>query len=313
MSGNGLIKQYVRGCIVWPGQPGGEDLVAIRAQYAKPSFNLDCVKIFVDGVPTESHTGGMLENYHDIHADGNDNRPAKGMLMIQQEALDQAVTRFDAQGLSVKFHAAGDAAVRAAIDAVASAHRTNGYGGPMHAVGHSTFVAEADILRVREVQMAFEFSPYIWYPTPIASVDILKAVGQDRMRRWVPIREAVETGALTVAGSDWPVVPSVNPWLGMETMVTRRKPGGSDDALGEAEKVSLEQAFKLFTIGGARLIGRSDKIGTIEVGKQADLIVTDINPFEVAITEVHKTKVQKTYINGTIVFDIDHPPRLTVQ
>ena len=315
LSGEGLIKQRMRGCIVWaPGPPEvrgmGDDLIARRAEFARPRFALDCVKLFLDGVPTESHTGAMLEPYADSPHEGPDERPAKGILQIPQDELNAAVSRFDEAGLSVKFHAAGDGAVRAAIDAVAAARRANGYGGPFHAVAHATFVAIGDIPRARDLELAWEFSPYIWYPTPMAASDVAKAVGPERMKRWAPVREALDTGALVVAGSDWPVVPSVNPWLGLETMVTRRNPGGGGAALGGAEAVSLEEAFKVFTLNGARLMGQSDKVGSIEVGKHADLIVTAGNPFTSPVTALHDTRVKMTFIDGELVFDAAHPPVL---
>jgi len=194
---------------------------------------------------------------------------------------------------------------------VATAREINGFGGPMHAVGHSTFVNLADIPRVRDVQMSWEFSPYIWYPTPIASNDIRAALGDERMKRWVPIKDALDTGALVVAGSDWSVVPSVNPWLAIETMVTRQKPGGSQERLGEQERVEIEDAFRILTENGARLMGQRDKVGSIDVGMRADVIVTETNPFDVPITRVHTTKVKMTFIDGEKVFDAASPPKLT--
>ena len=314
LSGEGVLKQHVRGCIVWtPGNAMSERLLAERASYAKPRFATDCVKMFMDGVPTESHTGAMLDPYEPSAKGGGNAAPERGMLMIPQAVLNQAVSRFDRQGLHVKFHAAGDAAVRAAIDAVVAARRANGWGGPMHDVGHSTFVALADIARVRDAHMAFEYSPYIWYPTPIAAVDILAAVGAERMKRWVPIKDGLDSGALVTAGSDWSVVPSVNPWLAMETMVTRQLPGGSIQTLGEQERVTLEDAFRIFTENGALLMGHRDRVGTLEPGMHADVIVTATNPFTVPITEVHSTKVTMTFIDGEQVFDAASPPKLTAR
>ena len=129
------------------------------------------------------------------------------------------------------------------------------------------------------------------------------------MKRWIPIRDAVDTGARVVAGSDWPVVPSVNPWLAMETMVTRQAPGGSETELGASQKISLRQAFDIFTVNAAEYMGIRDRIGSIEPGMIADLIVVERNPFEIPITELHKTRVLMTYIDGDKVFDRSAPPR----
>ncbi len=311
LSREGLIPQRMRGCLVWDPTPAAlreaeEALIARRTEYATPRFQTDCVKVFLDGVPTESHTGAMLAPYADLHANGQDLRPTRGLLLVPQPELNGVVTVLDRLGLSVKFHAAGDAAVRAAIDAVAAAHHSNGLGGPLHAVGHSTFVDAADIPRVQANAMAWEFSPYIWYPNPMVSMDVTAAVGDARMRRWMPVREAVETNALVVAGSDWSVVPSVNPWLGMETMVTRQRPGGSTETIGDEEAVNLDTAFTLFTLNAARLEGQADHLGSLELGKRADFVVTQQNPWKMAITSLHAITVQMTFIDGKRVYDATH-------
>jgi predicted amidohydrolase YtcJ len=313
LSREGVLKQRVRGCIVWtPGDPEGPRLIAERARYATPRFKPDCVKMFLDGVPTESHTAAMLQPYEGVHSTSGASAD-KGILMMSKDQLDTAVREFDAQGLHIKFHAVGDAAVRAAIDAVEKARNTNGWGGPMHDVGHNSFVDPADVPRVRAVHMAWEFSPYIWYPTPIVDVDVRRAVGGERLARFIPIRDAVETGAPVVAGSDWSVVPSVNPWLAIETMVTRRAPGGSKDAIAEGQRITLEQALRIFTSEGAAVMGHRDRVGSLETGMHADLVVTETNPFRVPIGQVHATKVVLTVIGGEKVYDAASPPPLTAE
>ena len=125
------------------------------------------------------------------------------------------------------------------------------------------------------------------------------------MKRWIPIKDAVEAGTLVAAGSDWSIVPSVNPWLAIETMVTREKPGGSEETLGFGQRVSREVALKIMTENGAALMGHRNEVGTIEVGMKADIIVTEENPMTVPIYKVHKTKVLRTYINGELVYDVN--------
>jgi hypothetical protein len=107
-----------------------------------------------------------------------------------------------------------------------------------------------------------------------------------------------------VAGSDWSVVPSVNPWIAIETLVTRQVPGGGRETLGAAEKISLEQALELFTVNAAVQAGKRASLGTIERGMVADLVVVDRNPFQIPITEVHDTKVLMTLVAGEIVYQV---------
>jgi len=302
LADEGLLKQRVRACMMWGGAaPASGNLpsaIEHRNFYARDRFSPTCVKLLLDGVPTDGHTAAMVEPYADAAGSESGDR---GLLMMPQDALSALVTRLDALGLTVKMHAAGDAAVRAGLDAIEAARRENGFGGRLHELAHNSFVQPSDIERAPALRATFEMSPYIWYPNPIIP-DISKAVGPERMLRWIPIGDAIAAGALVVPGSDWPVVPNVNPWIAIETLVTRQPPGGGGEALGESQKISLEQAIELFTVNAARQLGERHRLGTIERGMLADIVVVDRNPFEMPITDVHETGVLMTFIEGELVY-----------
>ncbi|MEU6820836.1 amidohydrolase [Streptomyces atriruber] len=308
LAARGAVRQRVRLSLVWsPYDPTCEDVIAKRNLYASAHIAPDCVKIFLDGVPTDSHTAAMLEPYKDTVEGRGDDASRHGMLVIAPAVLDQAVTRFDRMGITVKFHAAGDAAVRAALDAVEAARTANGHGPCMHNVGHCTFVSKTDIERAARIGATFEVSPYLWRPSPICS-DIAAAVGQEAVERAWPVREMIDARALVVPGSDWCVVPSVSPWSAMETLVTRQEPGGSADRFGASQAITLDEAFDLFTVNAARQEGMSHRVGRIEPGMLADLVVVDRNPFEVPITQVHATEVKMTFVEGEPM--AQQPPQL---
>jgi hypothetical protein len=305
LADQGELKQRVRGCIVWrpaPGQslatPDPSSPLARANLYSRDRFSPDCVKLLLDGVPTDGHTAAMLDPYADATLD--DDERARGILMMPQETLDETLIALDAQGFTVKMHAAGDAAVRAGLDAIAAAREANGFSGILHDVGHNSFVHMSDIERARRIGATLEMSPYIWYPNPIIP-DIARAIGPERMERWIPVKDALDAGVLTVPGSDWPVVPEVNPWIGIETLVTRRMPGGGGEQLGDP--ISLEQAIDMFTVNAARQMGNANRTGRIAPGLLADVIVIDRNPFDIPITDVHETQVLKVLIEGEIVYD----------
>jgi len=302
---SGGLKQYARGCIVWgPNNGNSEDLIPQRQAWSGGRLQLDCVKMFLDGVPLEGRTAVMLAPYehrggpHDDQGPGN----GQGLKLIPEDKLFPAVTAFDRQGIQVKFHAAGDGAVREAVEAIAAARKANGDAGPHHEVGHNTFIDLADVPRGHELHFTWELSPYIWWPTPITSVDIAKAVGPERMKRLWPMKDVLESGANVVTGSDWPVVPSVNPWLAFETLVTRQVPGATGDPINAGQRITREQAMAVFTRNGAAEMGRLDKGGTLEPGKLADLIVLDRNPLTVPVGQIHDTKVLATWIAGEQVY-----------
>jgi hypothetical protein len=105
----GVLKQRVRLCLHWePGSAATDEVIARRNFYARARVTPDCVKIFLDGVPTDSHTAAMVEPYAGTVAGRSDAASRSGLLLVQQDVLDQAVTRFDRMGLGVKFHAAGE-------------------------------------------------------------------------------------------------------------------------------------------------------------------------------------------------------------
>lgn len=306
---SGELKQYARGCIVWgPNSGNSEGLIAQRQAWSTGRLRLDCVKMFLDGVPLEGRTAAMIEPYAHAH-DAKEGAGNTGLKLVPEDVLFPALTEFDRQGILVKFHAAGDGAVREAANAIAAARKANGYAGQHHEVGHNTFIDQADVPRGRELNFTWELSPYIWWPTPITSVDIAAAVGPERMKRLWPIKDVIESGANVVIGSDWPVVPSVNPWIAFETLVTRQVPGATGEPINAGQRITREQALAVLTRNGAAEMGRLDQGGTIEPGKLADMIVVDRNPMTVAAGEIHKTRVLATYIAGEKVFAAEGEPK----
>jgi predicted amidohydrolase YtcJ len=192
--------------------------------------------------------------------------------------------------------------VRAGLNAIQAARTANGFSGLMHNVGHCTFVSKEDLARARAIGATFEVSPYLWAPSPIND-SIAAAVGGEIVKRVWPVREMIDSGALVVPGSDWAVVPSVNPWIAIETLVTREIPGGSPTSFGKAEAISLSEAIDLFTVNSARQEKMSNVVGQLDVGMAADLIVIDQNPYDIPPTRLHDTHVKMTFIAGEKVFD----------
>ncbi|KQX25602.1 MULTISPECIES: amidohydrolase [unclassified Sphingomonas] len=300
------LKAHVRGCLVygrgWGDNSSFDQIIADRARYTSAKFKLDCVKVFEDGVPTESHTAALIDPYApDEHGQVKD--PQRGLLLVQPAELDPLVTRLDKQGITVKFHAAGDQASRTALDAIAAARKANGPNGPTHDVGHLTFIQPEDMQRAKAIRATLEFSPYLWFPSPIND-DIIKASGAERIKRVWPVREGLDSGALVVAGSDWSVIPSANPWIGIETLVTRRAPDGQrpGESYGPNEAITIKEAIDIFTINAARQFGYADSHGTIEAGKAADFIILDRNPFKIAATDLHKVVVTQSYVGGELIY-----------
>lgn len=296
---SGELKQRAIGCLRY--EPGAAASFE-QLGYSGRRFSSDCIKVLLDGVPLTPRTASVLVPYVGLEHDA---KHAHGLLIWKQEQLNALVTDADRAGFTVKLHAAGDGAVRQAVNAVLAAREANGYLGRMHSIAHVGWLGAGDAGKARKAGAVLEFSPYVWAPSANNEV-VRSVVGDERMTSWYPAREAIDAGAVAIAGSDWPVVPSVNPWIGMETLVTRKAPGNTGAALAPAQAVTLKEAFDMYTTNPATAEGNRAGLGSIEVGLLADMIVTDRNPFEVPIGEVHETKVVGVFIEGEEVLPV-HP------
>jgi hypothetical protein len=271
-----------------------ERLVAARAEHSRGNLRATAVKIWEDGV-LETHTAALLEPYLN-RADGY-----RGLLLHAPDRLREAVTRLDAAGFQVHFHAIGDAAVRAALDAVAAARAANGARDARHHIAHLELLDPADLPRLRELGVVANFQP-LWaiqdrYITELT----LPRIGAARGRWLYPIGSVARSGAALAFGSDWSV-SSANPLLGIEAAVTRLGPQGeTTEPLTPAEAIGLAEAIAAYTIGSAYVNSLEAETGSIEVGKRADLVVLERNLFAIPPAEISETEVAATLFSGRVV------------
>lgn len=300
----GKLTMHVAAALFLPSTETKNDLdaarfVQLRDKFRSPHVHTEFVKIFLDGVPTASRTAAMLDPYLPAH-EGEEG--GHGELYLEADALGDALTELDALGFTVKIHTAGDAAVRVGLDAIERARKANGSSGLRHELAHAGFVHPEDIPRFAALDAVADFCPHIWFPSPIMD-SIVGALGE-RGRHYWPTRDLLDSGAPMLAGSDWPsAVPDMNPWPGMEALVTRRDPRGDyPGALWEEQAITLEEAVRLFTLDGARALKLQNVTGSVETGKSADLIVLQDNLFEIPASRIGETRVVLTLFEGRPVF-----------
>ncbi len=276
------------------------DYATVERQHDKfktQHVHTDFVKLFLDGVPTEARTAAMLDPYV---ADPAHGAGFKGELHLDPALLARDVTELDKRGFTIKMHAAGDASVRAGLDAVAAARKANGNSHLHHELAHAGYVGPGDIERFAKLDVIPDFSPIIWYPSPIIA-SVVKAVGPRGEHYW-PARSLLDAGALVASGSDWPAaVPDENPWGGIEALVTRKDPTGTTPGtLWPEQAVTLAEAVKIYTWNGARALKLESRIGSIETGKSAQIIVLDRNLFKIPADDIGGTKVLMTWFEGKL-------------
>ncbi|MFL4473541.1 amidohydrolase [Paeniglutamicibacter sp. MACA_103] len=278
----------------------GEELFDIADAHRSTHVRPDFVKFVLDGIPM-TRTSAMLRPYICHH--GHDDSDFVGSPLWNLDDLVETLELCYRRGYGGKLHATGDAAVRLALDAVAEVRRRHGF-GPIFQIAHVEFIAPEDIGRFAELQVVADASPYIWYPSVIQN-SVAKQIPEDTVNSSWPTKDLIEAGAILAAGSDWPcALPTPDPWVGLETLVTRRHPDPSiEGVLNETQRISVADAIAAFTRNPAAAMGLADTTGMIRPGLSADFIVVDQDLFAIAPGEIHRTQVKQTFFEGRKVYD----------
>ncbi|MDX0430720.1 amidohydrolase family protein [Sinorhizobium medicae] len=288
----GFTLSASRTCSTW--SPGSEALLARRKEVCGPHMVAENAKIFLDGVPSLK-TAAMIEPYP-----GTD---GYGEMYLSPEELFAEIAAFDKQGVGVKVHAVGDAAIVRVLDAVERVRDENGDGGPWHHIAHGQYIPHREFSRMKRLRIVADLSPPMWFVNH-ASLAHERVVGKERYATVWPIRSMLEAGVNMALGSDWMTIfPELNPWQALAGLLTRRDPTGQFEGIhGPQEAVTLDQALPLMTRNSAKAIGLGDRTGRLAPGLSADFIVLDRDLYKISAAEIAGTLVLKTIFEGSEVY-----------
>ena len=279
-----------------------ENQIKTREKYASGFIYPNYVKIFADGGPF-SGTSLLLQPYEKEFA-GEEGFYGGANMTVEE--FTEAFKMFDNWGVGVHVHAMGDGTIRLVIDALEAMKKANGDSGTPHKVAHNTMLSVEDIPRIAALNdVNIDFSPPIWYPHAGATPGLHAAVGKDRTSKIYPIKSALASGLSVGQGADWLTAnPTPDPFIAIESMITRSNPFDETmpGQINPSEAITLKQALYITTMGGAEVLGVEDKLGSIAVGKFADMIILDQNLFDIEVTEIYGTKVLSTVVDGKEVY-----------
>ena len=303
LASSGELTGRVVGALWWERSRGGEQIdefVERRAATSIGRYRPTSVKMMMDGV-LENFTGALLEPYGDGKGGTTDNR---GLLQIDPAGLSEWVPELDALGFQPHFHAIGDRAVRASLDAVEAARRANGPSNTRPHIAHIQVIHPDDISRFRTLDVAANAQPY--WACHEGQMDVLTVpfLGEERAAWQYPFRSLRAAGAVLAMGSDRSV-STPDPLLEMEVAVERisDESRGKEEAFLPEERIDLIDALAAFTNGSAYVNHLDADTGTLETGKLADLAVLDRDLFDRAAGAIGETRVIGTFVGGVPVFE----------
>jgi len=296
LQSQGRLNAYVTLALAWDLAAGLEQVHGLEeaeARLAAAGIHARAVKFLLDGVPVQ-RTAALIEPYSDMPKE-------RGALEVDPAVLNQAVAEVSALGFQVHFHAIGDRAVQAALDAIQFAQQRIGKPLDRPLISHVNLAATADLDRFKTLGAIPIFQP-LWASMDDYMQIVAVRVGQQRMEHMYPAGSLMQRGVMVAYGSDWPVA-SANPFEGLEVAVSRLAPGStSGTRLAPSERVTLDAAVRNYTLHSASVLHVEDQSGSLEVGKNADLIAVDQDIFAIPTDRIGRTHVLLTLYKGKVVF-----------
>lgn len=297
---SGEMPMRLRGVYYW--NDGDIDPVAeiqkLTAKFAHPMARPEKIKINIDG-GDDSDNALFIDGY----ASDPDLDPDP---IIPRDTIIDAVVRADSLGIDAVCHCFGDGAVRIMLDAVEAAIATNPPRDRRFVVSHGMSVHADDTARFGELGVVWDSSgAWMSYDPTYQAVTNVK-LGPERTQEMVPMARVARAGGMVSLGSDWPVsgwVSEYRPLVAIETAMTRTIDGRKDvPPLGGPEaRVDLDTALRAATITAAYNMRMEDQIGSLKVGKKADIVVLESDLYDIAPDDISEVRVLGTMMGGTFM------------
>jgi predicted amidohydrolase YtcJ len=303
----------VRVFALWSGGrsvDGAKRLIAERAAITKPYESTGDdhliaggVKLYVDG-SGGARTAWLYDDWNkDYRGTDTGNR---GYPASNADTLRMLIRMYHDAGIHVSTHSIGDRGIDWVVDTYDQAMRENPKKGLRHGIIHSNIPSDHAIDVMAKLQRDFDAG----YPEPSATFawwlgdTYAGNFGVTRSLRLNPFKTFRAKGMTWANGSDYPVTPFPARY-GIWAAIAREPLLGvyGGDPFGRAESVDVHSALRAVTIWAARQMFLEKKIGSIEVGKYADLAVWDRDFYSVPTAAIKDAKCLMTIFNGKVVFD----------
>lgn len=260
-------------------------------------YDSDRLRVRALKIHTSSNTAPHLEPYED---------GTNGQFGVPPEKIKLAVLTANRLGIDVVTHTWSDAEIRAALDAI-EASRADGSTDSRNSLHHLAFLHPDDYPRVVNGKVPVNVTPVFTTDWSGQDEKYLQELGADRVNAEINLYPwLAEAGVNVSLSADTPSAPPEmqGPLFNVQGAVTLRTPGDPDSVPipPGRQGMSVQQALRAITIDAAWQLRMEDKIGSLEAGKYADLVILDASPFEVAPDAIAEINVLATTMDGRFTF-----------
>jgi predicted amidohydrolase YtcJ len=311
----GKLSEHI--CVLWYAgstlASAQTTLASILAQPKPPQSLgdgrlLSCgAKIFMDG-SGGARTAWVTEEWHKNSTEidhGNFGYPS-----TDPQVYRQMVRLFHKAGVHVGTHAIGDRAIDWVVDTYAQVLEETPTSGLRHSIIHANIPSDHAIKSMADLEKRYDAAypeaqaPFMWWIGDTYAANF----GPQRSLRLVPLNTFLKSGIRWGGGSDSSVTP-LPARYGLWASVERETLKGTFGAhpFGTAESVDIHTALRSYTVWGARQLFLEDRIGSLEIGKEADIAVWDRDMYSMPAQELRNLKCTMTLLHGDVVFDSNHP------
>lgn len=260
-------------------------------------FRVSGVKIWYDGSP---YTGNMYLEAPFINSELMQSglgipRDTCGYPMMSKDRLRELVTKYHEQGRQIAVHGQGDRAIGDILDVFEEALKTAPRQDHRHRLEHGALFTEPLIKRAARLGLMPSWHiNHIYYYGEALRDEIL---GAKRTEGLMPMATARQWGLCSSLHNDSPMYPP-EPFKLMRTAVTRKT--RKMECIGINQAVSVEEALRAVTINAARQLFMEDQVGSLEVGKFADLVLASENPLKINPEGLDQIEIIGTYRGGNL-------------
>ncbi|MDW3652012.1 MAG: amidohydrolase family protein [Bacteroidia bacterium] len=281
-----LTARVNLGLWAYPTENDLSQIAALNALYSDDPNSLlkiNQIKLYADGI-IHNTTSAMHDDYLIDYFGLPTNN---GLNYFDQQRMSAYIAALESSGFDFHIHAIGNRGVHEALNAIEESGSSQG----RHRLTHIEYVDPADYGRFAQLNVTADAQVAGDFTQPDQWHDNDYLIGAALNQNNIPLKSLYQAQARISLSSDWDV-SSLNPFIGIQHAVNR-----------EPQALSLEEAVKAYTLNAAYVMRQEAKVGSLEVGKEADLIILNKNIFDISANSIGSVKVDETYLQGRRIYE----------